>query len=110
MSVSGSAGRSPLQVVAGCGTIYDPQNPNYAHHTMPTPHTLRIACLAGAVALTSMPVTAQLADAPLLVVGRTMDGSLTRTDATINERGRFKVYRIDVKPGTRYSIVMRWSE
>ena len=74
---------------------------------MPTPHTLRIACLAGAVALTSMPVTAQLADAPLLVVGRTMDGSLTRTDATINERGRFKVYRIDVKPGTRYSIVMR---
>lgn len=40
-------------------------------------------------------------------MGRTIDGTLGRSDPAINERGRFQVFRLDVKPGTRYSIVMR---
>jgi len=74
---------------------------------MSRPHHLHAALLAGAVALCAIPVSAQLSSAPALPLGRTLDGTLGRTDPTINERGRFQVFRLDVKPGTRYSIVMR---
>lgn len=50
---------------------------------------------------------AQLASAPLLPFGRTQDGTLSRTDPTLNEKGRFQVFRLDVSAGKRYSIVMR---
>ena len=65
------------------------------------------ALVAAAMLGTATTVSAQMVDAPVLPLGRTMDGTLARTDATINERGRFKVYRLDAKAGQRYSIVMR---
>ena len=74
---------------------------------MAHPHSLRTLLLAGGVALTAAPLAAQLPDAPPLPLGRTMDGTLSRADQSINERGRFKVFRMDVKAGQRYSIVMR---
>ncbi|MCC7054421.1 MAG: PPC domain-containing protein [Gemmatimonadaceae bacterium] len=74
---------------------------------MAHPQTLRTLLIAGSVALAAAPVSAQGIDAPPLTLGRTQDGTLARTDPTINERGRFKVFRIDVKPGQRYTIVMR---
>lgn len=74
---------------------------------MSRPRHLRAALLAGAIALCAMPAHAQLSSAPVVPVGRTLDGTLRRTDPTINERGRFQVFRLDANPGTRYSIVMR---
>lgn len=74
---------------------------------MSRPRHLHAALLAGAVALAAMPVGAQLSSAPTLPLGRTLDGILGRADPAINERGRFQVFRLDAKPGTRYSIVMR---
>ena len=74
---------------------------------MSLPRTFATALLAGALVGTASPLAAQLSAAPVLPLGRTMDGTLGRTDPTINERGRFQVYRLDVKPGQRYSIVMR---
>jgi len=74
---------------------------------MSRPRHLHAALLAGAVALGAIPVRAQLSSAPVLPLGRTLDGTLVRTDPTINERGRFQVFRLDARPGTRYSIVMR---
>jgi plastocyanin len=74
---------------------------------MAHPHSLRTLLLAGSVILTAAPLSAQITDAPALLLGRTMDGALARTDPAINERGRFKVFRMDVKPGQRYTIVMR---
>ena len=68
---------------------------------------LTAAFLTGAVSLFAPTAGAQLASAPALPLGRTVDGTLTRTAPTLNERGRFQVFRLDVKPGTRYSIVMR---
>ena len=68
---------------------------------------LTAALLTGAVSLFAPTAGAQLASAPSLPLGRTVDGTLTRTGPTLNERGRFQVFRLDVKPGTRYSIVMR---
>ena len=62
---------------------------------------------AGALALPVASVTAQLSAAPLVPLGRTIDGTLTRDGQTLNERGSFQVFRLDVKPGQRYSIVMR---
>ena len=58
-------------------------------------------------ALIAAPLSAQLADAPALPIGRTMDGALARNDPTLNERGRFRIFRLDVKAGQRYAIVMR---
>ena len=60
-----------------------------------------------AVAGTAPAVGAQLATAPVLPLGRTQDGTLARTDPTLNEKGRFQVFRLDVKAGQRYAIVMR---
>ena len=74
---------------------------------MSRPRHLHAALLAGAVALCAMPASAQLSSAPVLPLGRTLDGTLGRSDPAINERGRFQVFRLDVKLGTRYSIVMR---
>jgi len=74
--------------------------------TLMTPQTF-VSALVGVMALASAPLAAQLPSAPLLPLGRTMDGTLSRTDATLNEKGRFQVFRLDVKPGQRYSIVMR---
>ena len=62
---------------------------------------------AGAFALPVASATAQLSAAPLVPLGRTIDGTLTRDGQTLNERGSFQVFRLDVKPGQRYSIVMR---
>lgn len=64
---------------------------------------LSLLCAAG---LTSK-AAAQLASAPLLPLGRTIDGTLTNADPTLNERGRFQVFRLDVTAGRRYSVVMR---
>ena len=63
-----------------------------------------VACSISTIAA---PLTAQLSDAPLLPLGRTLDGALSRTDPTLNERGRFRIFRLDVKAGQRYSLVMR---
>ncbi len=60
-----------------------------------------------AVAGTAPTLGAQLATAPALPLGRTQDGTLSRTDPTLNEKGRFQVFRLDVKVGQRYAIVMR---
>ncbi|MES3035526.1 MAG: hypothetical protein V4813_16110 [Gemmatimonadota bacterium] len=74
---------------------------------MSLPRTLSAALMASALVTTAAPLAAQLSAAPTLPLGSTMDGTLGRTDPTINERGRFQVFRLDVKPGQRYSIVMR---
>lgn len=63
-----------------------------------------VACT---ISVAASPLAAQLSDAPLLPLGRTLDGALSRTDPTLNERGRFRIFRLDVKAGQRYSIVMR---
>ncbi len=62
------------------------------------------ACAMSALAT---PLAAQLADAPILPIGRTLDGTLARTDPTLNERGRFRIFRLDAKAGQRYALVMR---
>ncbi len=67
-------------------------------------HTTFLAC---AVLLAVAPLSAQLSDAPALPIGRTLDGALARTDPTLNERGRFRIFRLDARVGQRYSIVMR---
>lgn len=74
---------------------------------MAHPRTIRTLLLASGVTLSTAPLAAQVMDAPMLPLGRTMDGTLSRADQPINERGRFKVFRLDVKPGQRYTIVMR---
>jgi plastocyanin len=66
--------------------------------------TTLVVCAASA---TIAPLAAQLAEAPVLPIGRTLDGTLGRTDPTLNERGRFRIFRLDVKAGQRYSVVMR---
>lgn len=68
--------------------------------------TLQTVALAAAIAAPSA-LLAQPTNAPVLPLARTMDGTLSRTDPTINERGRFQVFRLDVRAGQRYSIVMR---
>ncbi len=68
---------------------------------------LRTIALAGVFALPGAPLAAQLSTATAVPLGRTMDGTLTRDGQTLNEKGRFQVFRLDVKPGQRYSIVMR---
>lgn len=70
------------------------------------PRSLSVPFLAVALGAAS-PLAAQVVDAPTLPIGRTMDGTLSRTDPTINERGRFKVFKLDGRAGQRYSIVMR---
>ena len=74
---------------------------------MSLPRTCSAALLVSSLVAATTPLAAQLSSAPMLPLGRTMDGTLGRTDPTINERGRFQVFRLDVKPGQRYSIVMR---
>ena len=74
---------------------------------MSLPRTCSAALLVSSLVAATTPLAAQLSSAPMLPLGRTMDGTLGRTDPTINERGRFHVFRLDVKPGQRYSIVMR---
>ncbi len=89
---------------------YDP-----LHHslkvTMPPSRAIRLPLVASfafcAAAGAAPAVGAQLATAPLLPLGRTQDGTLSRTDPTLNEKGRFQVFRLDVKVGQRYAIVMR---
>ena len=66
-----------------------------------------VSFLACAALVAVAPLSAQLSDAPALPIGRTLDGALTRTDPTLNERGRFRIFRLDAKAGQRYSIVMR---
>ncbi len=67
-----------------------------------------VAVFAFVVAAGTAPAArAQLATAPVLPLGRTVDGTLSRTDPTLNEKGRFQVFRLDVKVGQRYAIVMR---
>ena len=73
---------------------------------MSLPLRTRAALVACAV-FAAVPLSAQLTDAPLLPFGRTQDGTLNRADPTLNERGRFRIFRLDVKVGQRYSIVMR---
>ena len=63
--------------------------------------------LAGTLVLPAAPLAAQLSAAPLVPLGRTLDGTLTLDGQSINERGRFQVFRLDVTVGQRYSIVMR---
>lgn len=74
---------------------------------MSLPRTCSAALLVSTLVAATTPLAAQLSSAPMLPLGRTMDGTLGRTDPTINERGRFQIFRLDVKPGQRYSIVMR---
>jgi plastocyanin len=74
---------------------------------MSLPRSIHSALIAGALAASAPVAGAQLANAPLIPLGRTQDGTLARTDPTLNEKGRFQVYRLDVKAGQRYSIVMR---
>ena len=95
--------RRQLSLIASSGTIHRMSNLPSAM----TASRLRTLALAGAFALPVAPVTAQLSAAPLVLLGRTMDGTLTRDGQTLNEKGRFQVFRLDVKPGQRYSIVMR---
>lgn len=73
--------------------------------SMPSPFAA--AALICVVAVGAPALGAQLATAPALPLGRTQDGALARTDPTLNEKGRFQVFRLDVKVGQRYSIVMR---
>ena len=68
---------------------------------------LRPALIVSLAVIATSPLFAQLSNAPVLPLGRTEDGSLSRNGPTLNERGRFQVYRLDVKAGQRYSIVMR---
>ncbi len=73
-----------------------------------TIHRRLVASFAlGATAVAAPAIGAQLATAPLLPLGRTQDGTLSRTDPTLNEKGRFQLFRLDVKVGQRYTIVMR---
>lgn len=74
---------------------------------MQFPRSIHRAVVAAAVLTSAPALGAQLASAPLLPLGRTQDGTLSRTDPTLNERGRFQVYRLDVRVGQRYAIVMR---
>ncbi len=74
---------------------------------MPLSRPISTALVAAALAVTGAPLAAQLSSAPLLPFGRTQDGILARTDPTLNEKGRFQVFRLDVTAGKRYSIVMR---
>ncbi len=74
---------------------------------MSLPRSFHSALLAAAVAGIAPTLGAQLATAPVLPLGRTQDGTLSRTDPTLNEKGRFQIFRLDVKAGQRYSIVMR---
>lgn len=69
--------------------------------------TMAAALLLAATGTTTTAVAAQPASAPMLPLGRTIDGTLTNADPTLNERGRFQVFRIDVTAGRRYSVVMR---
>jgi plastocyanin len=75
-----------------------------------TPSFQRYSTLFAAAAVLAAPLAAQVIDAPLLPLGRTVDGTLARTDPTLNERGRFKIFRIDAVAGKRYAIVMRGDE
>lgn len=74
---------------------------------MSLPRTIHSAFVACAIVASASPLAAQLANAPLLPLGRTQDGTLSRTDPTLNEKGRFQIFRLDVRAGVRYSIVMR---
>jgi plastocyanin len=73
--------------------------------TLPLPLVAAFTLVFGAAAAPA--ARAQIATAPLLPLGRTQDGTLSRTDPTLNEKGRFQVFRLDVKVGQRYAIVMR---
>ena len=99
--------RLQLSHIASSGTI--PHMPNLPPAmTASRRRTLALTgAFAGALALPVASVTAQLSAAPLVPLGRTIDGTLTRDGQTLNERGSFQVFRLDVKPGQRYSIVMR---
>ncbi len=74
---------------------------------MSLPRPISSALVAVALTASISSLGAQLATAPLLPFGRTQDGALARTDPTLNEKGRFQVFRLDVTAGKRYSIVMR---
>ena len=74
---------------------------------MSLPRSINSALVACAIVASASPLAAQLANAPVLPLGRTQDGTLARTDPTLNEKGRFQIFRLDVKAGVRYSIVMR---
>jgi plastocyanin len=74
---------------------------------MPLPRPITASLVAAVLATGPSLVHAQLATAPLLPLGRTQDGTLSRTDPTLNERGRFQVFRLEVTAGKRYAIVMR---
>ena len=74
---------------------------------MSLPRSINTALAACALAVSAPTLGAQLANAPVLPLGRTQDGVLARTDPTLNEKGRFQIFRLDVKPGQRYSVVMR---
>jgi len=65
------------------------------------------ALFAGAVSMSALPLSAQVPDAQPMPVGRTVDGTLTRDLPTLNERGRFRVYRVEARQGQRYSLLMR---
>ena len=73
--------------------------------TLPFPLVSAFALVVGAGVAPA--ARAQLATVPLLPLGRTQDGTLSRTDPTLNEKGRFQVFRLEVKVGQRYAIVMR---
>jgi plastocyanin len=68
---------------------------------------LQVALIATGAALAASPMAAQSSDPSPIQLGRTIDGTLGRTDPTLNEKGRFRVYRFDAKANQRYSIIMR---
>jgi hypothetical protein len=57
-----------------------------------------------ALAGTALPAAAQ--GFPVIRVGQTVQGSITESDPSLSERGRFKVYRFEAAADTRYIVTM----
>jgi plastocyanin len=68
---------------------------------------LATAMIAAGTAAAASPASAQAINAAAMPLGQTLDGTLARTDPTLNEKGRFRIFRFDAKAGQRYKIVMR---
>jgi hypothetical protein len=71
---------------------------------------LASALIAAGTAAAASPASAQAINAAAMPLGQTVDGTLARTDPTLNEKGRFRIFKFDAKAGQRYKIVMRADE
>jgi plastocyanin len=71
---------------------------------------LATALIAAGTAAAASTASAQMINAAPMPLGQTVDGTLVRADPTLNEKGRFRIFKIDAKAGQRYKIVMRADE